>query len=100
MLGFFSKQPVHPLADPKEAKIILGEIVTREPLLAVEDASAWLESVAADAGFKPLQRLDLALRLDEAAVAQARRLARDYPSLSDQSRAMESRQWGIGRGYW
>jgi hypothetical protein len=100
MLGFFSKQPIHPLADPKEAKIILGEIVTREPLLAVEDASAWLESVAADASFKPLQRLELALRLDEAAVAQARRLARDYPSLSDQSRAMESRQWGIGRGYW
>jgi hypothetical protein len=78
MLGFFLQKNEHPLADPKEAKRILAEIATREPLGAAEEASGWLESIPAEQGFKPLQRLELTLRLDEATAAQSRRLARDY----------------------
>jgi len=101
MLGFFSnKQPTHPLADAREAKRILAEIASREPLGGVEDASAWLESISADESFKLAQRLDLVFKLDEAAGAQARRLARDYPSVSNASRAQETRQWEVGHGYW
>ena len=65
MLGLFSKNPSHPLADAREAKRILGEIAGREPLGAVEDASAWMESLAGDDSFKLAQRLDLIFRLDE-----------------------------------
>ena len=100
MLGFFSNKTVHPLAEAGEAKRIFAEIVSREPQAAVEDASAWLESLAADESFKLAQRLELVFRLDEAAVAQARRLGRDYPTLSGTSRAAESRQWELGHGYW
>lgn len=100
MLGLFSKNPSHPLADAREAKRILGEIAGREPLGAVEDASAWMESLAGDDSFKLAQRLDLIFRLDEAAVVPARRLGRDYPALGNASRAQESRHWQVGHGYW
>ena len=100
MLGFFSNKTIHPLADAREAKRILAEVAIREPLSAVEDAGAWLESLGADESFKLAQRLDLIFRLDEAAVAQARRLGRDYPALVGTSRAQESRHWQAGHGYW
>ena len=101
MLGLFSSnKTTHPLASSREAKRILEEIATREPLRAVEDAGAWLESLAADEGFKLTQRLDLTLRIDAAAVAQARRLGRDFPSLGAVSRVQESRNWQFSHTYW
>lgn len=100
MLGFFSNKTVHPLADAREAKRILAEVANREPVTAVEDTGAWLESLAADESFKLGQRLDLIFRLDDAAVAQARRLGRDYPALIHASRAQESRHWQAGHSYW
>ena len=100
MLGFFSNKSTHPLADAREAKRILAEIASREPQAAAEDASAWLESLAAEESFKLPQRLELILKLDEATVAHARRLGRDYPVLGGGSRVLESRQWQAGHDYW
>lgn len=100
MLGFFSNKTVHPLADAGEAKRILADVANREPLGAVEDAGAWMDSLAADESFKLEQRLELIFRLDEAAVAQARRLGRDYPALVGTSRSQESRHWQAGHAYW
>jgi hypothetical protein len=100
MLGLFSNKTTHPLATSREAKRILEEISNREPLRAVEDAGAWLESLAADEGFKLGQRLELILKIDEAAVAQARRLGRDYPALGGVSRVQENRQWQFCHNYW
>jgi hypothetical protein len=67
---------------------------------AAEEASGWLESIPAEQGFKPAQRLELILRLDEATAAQSRRLARDYQPLVNSSRAQESRHWELSHGYW
>jgi len=100
MLEFFSNKTTHPLADSREVRRILAEITSREPLNAVEDAGAWLESLAADESFKLARRLELILKLDAAAVAQARRLSRDYTSSGGSSRIVESRQWQFGHGYW
>ncbi len=100
MLGLFSNKTTHPLADAREAKRILAEVANREPLSGVEDAGAWLESLAADDSFKLAQRLDLIFRIDEAAVAQTRRLGRDYPALAGANRAQEARHWQAGHGYW
>jgi hypothetical protein len=88
------------LASSGEAKRILAEVAASEPLTSVEDAGAWLESVTADADFKLPQRLDLVFRLDEAAVAQARRLGRDYPALRSGTKSLEARQWECGHNYW
>lgn len=101
MLGFFSnKTTAHPLADPREAKRMLAELASGEALTVAEEATGWLESIVADANFKLAQRLDLVLRLDEALVAPARRLARDFPTLGAAGRARETRQWEVGHGYW
>ena len=100
MFGFFSNNATHPLASTREVKRILAEIASREPLGAVEDAGAWVESLVADESFKLPQRLELIFKLDEAAVAQARRLGRDYPALGGVSRAQEARQWQLSHGYW
>ncbi|MCE9569664.1 MAG: hypothetical protein K8R10_06585 [Rhodocyclales bacterium] len=100
MLGLFSNNAKHPLAEAREAKRILAEVAGREPLRAVEDAGAWLESLTADEGFKLPQRLDLVFRLDEAAVAQARRLGHDYPALRRATRSQEARQWEFPHNYW
>lgn len=99
MLGFFSNKPSHPLADPREAKRVLAEIAGRDPQGAIEEAIGWIESVGADAGFKPAQRLDLLLKLDEVTVSQIRRLARDYPVRSAAGRAQEVKLWDLGHGY-
>lgn len=100
MLGLFSKQPTHPLADPREAKRVFAEIANREPLVAVEEAGTWLESIPVDAGFKPAQRLELILRLDEAAAPQTRRLAREFPSILGRGRTQEAKHWELNHGYW
>ena len=100
MLGFFSNKTTHPLADAREVKRILAAITVGEPLGAVEDAAAWIESLAADESFKLAPRLDLILRLDQAAVAQARRLGRDNLALQGVGRAQENRQWELGHNYW
>ncbi len=100
MLRFFSSKTIHPLADAREARRILAEIAGRGPQGALEDATAWLESLVADDIFKLAQRLELIFKLDEAAVAQARRLGRDYPALSGARRAQESRQWQVAHDYW
>ena len=102
MLGFFSNKTVHPLADSREVKRILAEIANpgRGALSAVEDAGAWLESLAADESFKLAQRVDLILRIDEATAAQARRLGREFPVSLGLSRTQESKQWQCCHGYW
>jgi hypothetical protein len=100
MAGFFSNKSIHPLADSREAKRIFSAIASREPLRAVEDASAWLESLAADESFKLAQRLEQIFKLDDAAVAQARRLGRDYPVSGGASRVLELKQWQISHSYW
>ena len=100
MLGFFSSKPTHPLADAREAKRIFAGIAGRDPLSAVEEVGAWLESLVADDSFKLAQRLELAFRLDDAVVVQARRLGRDYPSFYSANRGQEERQWEFAHNYW
>lgn len=100
MLGFFSNKTIHPLADAQEATRILAEIATAAPLTAVEDSLGWLESLAADVNLKLAQRLEVILKLDEASVAQTRRLSRAYPASIDSNRALESKQWQAGHSYW
>ncbi len=99
MLGFFTQKPSHPLADPREAKRVLAEIAGRDAQGAIEEAIGWIESVGADDGLKPAQRLDLLLKLDEATVSHMRRLGRDYPARSAAGRAQEAKLWDLGHGY-
>lgn len=98
MLGIFSSKSVHPLADSREANRVLAEIASRAPMEAIEQAIACVESVGGDDGFKPVQRLNLLLKVDETTAPQMLRLGRDYP-IRSRSRAQEAAIWEIGHGY-
>jgi len=96
----FSSSTDHPLADVKEARRVLTELATREPAIGIEEAATWLESMAADEGFKLEQRLDVALQLDEVAAAHSRRLAREYLTAPRLGRSQEMKLWQENHGFW
>ncbi len=98
-MGLFSSTPDHPLADPREAKRVCEALASREPGDAIDEATALLESLLRVPGFKPEQRLALALQLDEAAIVPARRLGREYVS-ARLSRPQEQRLFEANRDYW
>lgn len=100
ILGLFSGKGDHPLADPKEARDALASMAASNPLAAVADLAAWLESLPSVAGLKLERRIELALQLDEAGVVHARRLARDYLTPQRSSRAQEFKIWTAARAYW
>lgn len=100
MLGMFSARPDHPLADARQARRLLAELPAQEPASAIDNATAWIESLVASDEFRLDRRLDRVLQLDEATLPQARRLGREYLTAPRLGRAQESRLWQLNRGYW
>ncbi len=100
MIGLFGgAKPDHPMADPAEARRILEALPARDPFKALEELSHWMESVAAAEGFRPLERVQRLLLVDEAAQPRVRRLARDYLAATRPSRYMENRLWSAIHEY-
>lgn len=100
MLGLFSTKSNHPLADPKEARVLLAELAASQAAAGLEEATSWCESVAADENLRLDRRIEILLQLDETAVLHARRTARDYLTSPRQGRTQEMRLWGVNHGYW
>jgi hypothetical protein len=100
MLKIFPAKVDHPLADPKEASRVVGELPTLEASAALDSATAWLESLAATSEFPAEPRLDLVLQIDEAVLPHTRRQTREYLTTPRQTRAWEHRFWQINHGYW
>ena len=100
MLGFFSKQPDHPLADPREAKKVCAEISARDPIGAIEEADAWLQSLAVADGFKLATRIERVMEVEEAATPQVRRLGREYLKQGSRNANLEAKLWAICHDYW
>ena len=97
---FGGAKPDHPLADPKEAKRVLDALPANDPVKALEELMHWMESVAAAEGFKPENRIQLLLMLDDAAQPRVRKLAKDYFAAVRPSRFQENRLWTALHGYW
>lgn len=100
MLRIFPPKVDHPLADPKEASRVVGELPMLEASAALDSATAWLESLAATSEFPAGPRLDLILQIDEAVLPHTRRQTREYLTTPRQTRAWEHRFWQINHGYW
>jgi hypothetical protein len=100
MLRLFGGKPDHPLADPKEARRILGELPAQDPFRALEELTHWLESVTAAGQFRPEARIQALFAVDEAAQPRLRRLARDYFAAERPSRFQENRLWSAVHGYY
>src|SRR5258705_6159803 len=90
---FGGARPDHPMADPKEARRLLEELTTQDPLEALETLAQWHESVGVAAGFRPDARIQLLFAIDEAAQTFLRRAARDYLAAARPSRFQENRIW-------
>jgi hypothetical protein len=99
MLGLFSNKP----STPWRTRARPSASWPRSPAASpgrVEDASAWMESLAGDDGFKLAQRLDLMLRSSTKRRVHRRGASgRDYPALR-QRRAPGVATWDLGHGYW
>jgi len=101
MLKIFGVGKVdHPLADPKEARKILEAAAAEDSFKALEELGHWFESLAGTEGFKPEQRAQLCLQIDDTAQAHLRKLSREYLSAARPSKFQENRLWGANHGYW
>lgn len=100
MLGLFSKKNTHPLADPQEAKRIVDQLPGLKPDAAIDEASAWLEALSGLDEFPPALRYQRVVEIDIAAIAQARRLAREYYTTRHPSRFEEQKRWQRNQSYW
>lgn len=100
MLRMFSSKVSHPLADAKEMRRVLEEVANHEPAAALEETMAWMDSLSHAADLKLDWLLDLLLRLDEAALPQANRLAREYLTAPRLSRSQEYHLWRCNYDYW
>ena len=97
---FGGSKPDHPMADPKQARRLLAELPSNDPIAALEELSGWLESVSTAEGFKPEQRVELLLLIDETGQFHARKLARDYLGAVRPSKFQEGRLWTAIHNYW
>ena len=61
----FEGKPDHPLFDVKEAVRLLAELNKDEPFRALEEITAWLDSVKDVPGFRPEVRVKIIKLLDE-----------------------------------
>jgi hypothetical protein len=90
---FGGARPDHAMADPEEARRLLQELTSQEPLKALEDLAHWHESVGVAEGFRPEARIQLLFAIDEAAQDSVRRASRDYLAAARPSRFQENRIW-------
>lgn len=98
-MNLFPRKDAHPRARADDAERQLRVLTEEAPAKAVEDASAWLDSLLA-AEMKPERRLELIQRIDAATMPQTRRLITAFLMPSEPARAAEYRLWQIGHGYW
>ncbi len=90
----------HPLADEKSAREVFAALPTDDAAKAIEEIRHWIESVIETEGFKTERRVELVLRLDEAAQAHQHKLSRDYLSNPALSKFQEARLWGALSVLW
>jgi hypothetical protein len=89
----------HPMADPKRAREIIGELST-DPAKALAEITEWLESLNRTDGFKLDRRYDNIDLLDGAAKNHQRKLAQDYLAMPRQQKFQENRLWTSSYGFW
>ncbi|HEX4325707.1 MAG TPA: hypothetical protein VH105_02760 [Burkholderiales bacterium] len=90
----------HPLANPKEAEHVFAELRAGDPVKALDEITHWLDSVTTAENLKPERRYELIRRLDETGQPHRGRLARDYGTLSRQSKFQEGKLWAANHDFW
>lgn len=97
---FGGGKPDHPMTNAREARRILEELPAQDAVKALEELAHWHESLSLAEGFRPEQRVELLLLVDDAAQARVRKLTRDYLAQAPGSRFLENRLWTAVHEYW
>lgn len=93
MLGLFDKKSSHPMADPKAAHALLEDLPKNDPFKALQEITAWLESLNSDEVIRLDHRFAVVRLLDETARTHEVKVVRDYFSSDLQSALHEKRLW-------
>jgi hypothetical protein len=100
MALFGGGKPDHPMADVKNAKLLIAELPANDSLKAVEEVTFWLDSITREEGFKVDYRFQLIDALDQAAKNHPRKLAQDYLATDRQEKFRESKLWNASIEFW
>ena len=99
MAVFGGAKPDHPMADPKQARLLIADINAND-CVAVEEITFWLDSLGRTEGFKPDYRYELYDALDQAAKIHQRRLTQEYLATDRQEKFRENKLWSTIYGFW
>ncbi len=95
------KRSEHPLEDEQEAKNAATELASAEPLHALGQIAAYLDTVKTAEKLRPSRGIEIADLLDRAARVPQRRLNYDYVTLGRRlTRFQENRIWSAVYEYW
>ncbi len=94
------KRTSHPMRGPAEATKLLAELPVDEPLKAVEEVAAWLESLASATSFSTDSRLQVISLVDEAGQPLAEELTRLYLAAEAKREPGRFRQWQALADFW
>lgn len=100
ILNWFPQRPDHLLADPRELKRVLGELLVAKPAQGVEEVLGWFDSLRDATSFRLDQWFDIVRQLDEAAQPHLLRQARDYLHRERLTKVEEEGLWTTNYGYW
>lgn len=100
MLGLFSKKSDHPMADVKAAQQLLEEVPKNDPLKALLEITAWIESVRSDGDIRLDSRFAVLSLLDEAARPHEIRVVREYFASTTHAALHEKRLWTALNDYY
>lgn len=95
----FTARSDHPFADLREARRLIADLPNADPVRVLEELAHWIGSTRAE-GFRLEHAAQLALLLDEAGQAAARRVAREYVAAPRLSKVQENRWWHAVYEFW
>jgi hypothetical protein len=90
----------HPLANPKEAEQVFADLRGEDAAKALDEISHWLDSVSTTETLRLERRFELIKRLDETGQPHRGKLARDYGTMSRQSKFQEGKLWAANHDFW
>ncbi len=89
----------HPMANPVQARQIVGELPAKDAAKALEVITEWLESLNRTDGFKVDRRYENVDLLDGAAARHQRELTQEYLSTPRVQKFLENRLWNAEFGF-
>ena len=93
MALFGGSKPDHPMADLKQAKVLIAELPANDAAKALEEITFWLDSVSHTPDFKVDYRYGLYDLLDQAGKNPHRKLTQEYMATDRQEKFRENKLW-------